>query len=188
MSEVEAVDNGSERNSEFPGSSERSPSLVEAVKRTRTGLIALIGVGMVLAAVAVVAVSTLIPSRLEKAADACDEVRILDAFAGELKANLTEVQLEEWLETVRMEIAGATEVSDGGSTLIVRTKPSNASGRIWSALAMSCVMEELEFPDWLVNSIGTTRALDGRQSEAWNGLSLQWSYHPDNGVNLVIRG
>lgn len=31
-----------------------------------------------------------------------------------------------------------------------------------------------------------TRALDGRQTDTWPGFSASWSYHPDDGMDLVI--
>jgi len=32
-----------------------------------------------------------------------------------------------------------------------------------------------------------TRALDGTQSDTWDGLQASWSYHPDSGINLLIE-
>jgi hypothetical protein len=32
-----------------------------------------------------------------------------------------------------------------------------------------------------------TRALDGRQSETWEDFSASWTYHPDNGLDVLIR-
>jgi hypothetical protein len=31
-----------------------------------------------------------------------------------------------------------------------------------------------------------TRALDGRQTQTADGYSYTWSYHPDNGLDIII--
>ena len=32
---------------------------------------------------------------------------------------------------------------------------------------------------------GTT-SIDGRQTESWDGITIEWSYHPDRGSDMVI--
>ncbi|MBB4139235.1 hypothetical protein [Microbacterium invictum] len=81
---------------------------------------------------------------------------------------------------------GVVSVEDGGQTLIVATKPQDDDVLGVSSLALTCVQESLEMPKWLIESMGQTRSLDGRLSGEWDSFSAQWSYHPDNGVNLII--
>jgi hypothetical protein len=52
-----------------------------------------------------------------------------------------------------------------------------------------CVVNSplLEMPQFVINSIETTRALDGKQDGDWAGFEAQWSYHPDNGLDLMIH-
>ena len=33
----------------------------------------------------------------------------------------------------------------------------------------------------------TTTALQGRQTETVNGLIISWTYHPDNGLEVIYR-
>ena len=41
--------------------------------------------------------------------------------------------------------------------------------------------------DGLVKTFGATRALDGRQQASWDGFEASWTYHPDNGLTLILR-
>lgn len=48
------------------------------------------------------------------------------------------------------------------------------------------VLTELETPDHVLNQINSTRALDGRLSVEWEGMSATWSQHPGSGLNLQL--
>jgi hypothetical protein len=52
-----------------------------------------------------------------------------------------------------------------------------------------CVVNSplIEVPQFVVNSIETTRALDGKQNGDWDDFEAEWSYHPDNGLDLMIH-
>ena len=34
---------------------------------------------------------------------------------------------------------------------------------------------------------GSTRALDGRQSATWAQFEASWTYHPDDGLDVLVR-
>lgn len=46
---------------------------------------------------------------------------------------------------------------------------------------------ELGLPDWLYTEMMGTRALDGRQKEVFDYVTVIWSYHPDSGINILYR-
>lgn len=46
---------------------------------------------------------------------------------------------------------------------------------------------ELGLPDWLYTEMMGTRALDGRQKEVFDYVTVTWSYHPDSGINILYR-
>ncbi|WP_292833897.1 hypothetical protein [Microbacterium sp.] len=50
-----------------------------------------------------------------------------------------------------------------------------------------CFLGKLRAPQSLEAKIGQTRALDGRQSEDWDGFTIEWTYHPDDGANVIIE-
>jgi hypothetical protein len=50
-----------------------------------------------------------------------------------------------------------------------------------------CVLDEIDAPAALKSKMQSTRALDGRQSDDWDGFEVSWSYHPDDGLNVLIE-
>lgn len=51
---------------------------------------------------------------------------------------------------------------------------------------IACVMTYLDAPDYVIDHIDNTRALDGQQSDEWDDIEARWSYHPDSGMNLTL--
>jgi hypothetical protein len=51
---------------------------------------------------------------------------------------------------------------------------------------LECILTHLEAPESISAQIGQTRALDGRQSESWDGYEADWTYHPDDGASVLI--
>ncbi|MDF2045174.1 hypothetical protein [Microbacterium sp. Kw_RZR3] len=52
---------------------------------------------------------------------------------------------------------------------------------------MTCVLNSLDAPAAIEAEISQTRALDGRQTDEWDGYSISWSYHPHNGASILIE-
>ncbi|MET4638314.1 hypothetical protein [Mycetocola sp. 2940] len=77
-------------------------------------------------------------------------------------------------------------VEDDGTTLIVSTKPDTDDAPGMTSRALDCVYEELDVPKHVSELIGSTRALDGRQTGEWDKYSESWGYHPESGMNLII--
>jgi hypothetical protein len=79
-----------------------------------------------------------------------------------------------------------TTVGDGGKTLII-----NASGdpikTIVDTQTEACVLDYLKTPAAVRAHIESTRALDGRQTDAWDGFTAAWTFHPDNGLDITIQ-
>jgi hypothetical protein len=79
-----------------------------------------------------------------------------------------------------------TRISDGGKTLLVDT----VGGEDYSGIpitGLACLVNELEIPSAVVAHIDSTRALDGRQEDEWDGFTASWSYHPDEGLDMIVR-
>jgi hypothetical protein len=50
----------------------------------------------------------------------------------------------------------------------------------------SCVMKELKMPQSVEDQIGMTRALDGTQTASWDNITAKWTFHPDDGLNMIL--
>ena len=72
-------------------------------------------------------------------------------------------------------------LGDGGSTIVV--DPRSEYG---STAGLNCVLGELETPQSIEAQVGRTTAMMGVQDAEDDGIEYSWSYHPDNGVSMVI--
>ncbi|MGY1618115.1 hypothetical protein ACI797_15350 [Geodermatophilus sp. SYSU D00691] len=93
--------------------------------------------------------------------------------AGRLKVVYETCSSRDPDNTVSLEDDGATIVIDTGSEY------GDYSG-------VDCVLRELDTPASIEAQIGRTTAMMGVQDADNDGLHYSWSYHPDNGVNMVI--
>jgi hypothetical protein len=73
------------------------------------------------------------------------------------------------------------ELADNGATIVIDTRSEYGS-----TAGMECVLGALTTPESIKAEIGRTTAMMGTQDADNNGIHYSWSYHPDNGVNMVI--
>lgn len=82
----------------------------------------------------------------------------------------------------------AVEVADEGNTMLIDGRGETVGNFIGADIAVTaCVLGKLEAPKAVIAHMDSTRALDGRQEDSWTGYTASWSYHPDNGLDLIIR-
>lgn len=55
--------------------------------------------------------------------------------------------------------------------------------------AVENINEALELPDSLLNEMGETTSLMGKQTETYDdiGITVSWTYHPDNGLEVTYK-
>jgi len=51
---------------------------------------------------------------------------------------------------------------------------------------MQCVLGDLDAPQSVIAQMDATRALDGMQTATWGAFKASWTYHPDNGLDLIL--
>lgn len=49
------------------------------------------------------------------------------------------------------------------------------------------INEALNLPEYIYKEMLTTTALQGKQTETVNGITVTWSYHPDNGLEILYK-
>ncbi len=81
--------------------------------------------------------------------------------------------------------SSSIELVDDGRTIIVDGEGDEQSGAPMEAIAS--LVTALEMPTSIVTKIENTRALDGTQSDSWDGIEVSWSYHPDTGIDMVLE-
>ena len=88
-------------------------------------------------------------------------------------------------ETCDVASSSYITVGDGGQSLAMQSEGEEALGAEYADIV--CVLDQLDVSDSVTNRISSTRALDGRQSAAWDDYSASWGYHPDHGLDMVIE-
>lgn len=84
--------------------------------------------------------------------------------------------------------AYATVGSDG-SYLCIDTNPSDLEdySNDDAVKAIVYVNIALGLPDYLLDDMGKTTALMGRQTETFEEVTVSWSYHPNNGLEVTYK-
>jgi hypothetical protein len=77
------------------------------------------------------------------------------------------------------------DVMDEGKSLNLQTSGEESAGT--DVVTVVCVLNELDAPDSIFTKLESTRALDGTQSTEWSGYTASWTYHPDNGLNIIVE-
>ncbi|WP_033104840.1 hypothetical protein [Microbacterium profundi] len=74
---------------------------------------------------------------------------------------------------------------DDGTALEMSTAGEETPGAEYEDVA--CILNELGMSETILSRIGTTRAMDGRQEGSWDGYVASWTYHPDDGLSILIE-
>ncbi|WP_295851149.1 hypothetical protein [uncultured Microbacterium sp.] len=80
--------------------------------------------------------------------------------------------------------SSTVEILDGGEAVQLQ-RVTKYDGPTYEQLA--CFLKGLEAPAAIEAEIGQTRALDGRQSDTWDGYEISWAYHPDDGASVLVK-
>lgn len=97
------------------------------------------------------------------------------------EGDIVQVRLESSLEQA-VNSCGVGEIEDEGSTLLI-----DGAGKYGMTIEdLVCLLAEIDTPSSTIALIDSTRALDGRQEDSWDGIQAQWTYHPDNGLDMVL--
>lgn len=80
-------------------------------------------------------------------------------------------------------------VSSDGSYMTIDTNPYDIEDYMdYDAyMAIYSINAALGLPDSLMEKMGQTRALDGRQSQTYGDVTVSWTYHPDDGLEILYE-
>lgn len=79
------------------------------------------------------------------------------------------------------------ELADADLALYLDMEGGDANSGTLTVTNIACVLAKLDAPSYVIHKMDSTRALDGRQSESWGDFEASWSYHPDEGLDVLIR-
>lgn len=77
-------------------------------------------------------------------------------------------------------------VSDQGKTIVIDGQgEEDYYGASIGDIA--CVINAVNTPSYVISNMETTNSLMGRQSATFDKIEVSWSYHPDNGLDIVYH-
>lgn len=76
-------------------------------------------------------------------------------------------------------------LGDEGKTLLMDGEGESSAGA--NSADVWCVLQELNVPESTVAQMEKTSSLMGVVSDSWDGISADWTYHPDNGFDVVLK-
>jgi hypothetical protein len=83
-------------------------------------------------------------------------------------------------------VSAHVTIGDNGMTMTVdRVAAEDNPGAHVEQL--DCILAALDTPYAVISHMDSTRALDGMQADEWGGFHATWTYHPDDGINLIIE-
>ena len=80
--------------------------------------------------------------------------------------------------------ASGTSLAADGMSLMIDAKDKNDTAAL---LDLYSVMETLNLPDSLLDDMGHTTAMMGKQTQTCGDYEVSWAYHPDNGLDVLIK-
>ena len=84
---------------------------------------------------------------------------------------------------------GIIELTEDEKCLSVDTNPFDMEEMnfswVWDDIVD--INKMLGLPDSLNEKLKTTRSIDGRQSESFDNVDVSWTYHPDNGLEVIYE-
>lgn len=95
----------------------------------------------------------------------------------------SDTDLERAADSCSTENANLDTGDDGKSMHLTISMKSSAE-RLQAA---TCVLEQIDAPDAMVDKLIETRAIDGRQEDTWDDFSASWTYYPDDGLRIIIE-
>jgi hypothetical protein len=84
------------------------------------------------------------------------------------------------------ETCGAGELADDDETLIIDVAGTDVGSGDDIVDGLACVLVTLDAPTSVTAQMDATRALDGMQTAEWDGVLAQWTYHPDDGLDVIL--
>lgn len=87
----------------------------------------------------------------------------------------------------RCGLTGVVEIADEGKTMIVDGAGEEVGSGDVDFTDLDCIIEAVDAPASVVELMYQTRSLDGRQSADWDDVTASWSYHPDDGLDIIFE-
>ncbi len=81
-------------------------------------------------------------------------------------------------------VSGKVSLASDRMSLSVDSKDKNDTAALMDILT---IIEILELPDSVFDEMCNTTALMGKQNAQYGDFDISWSYHPDNGLDVIFK-
>jgi hypothetical protein len=108
-----------------------------------------------------------------------------DTVTGESRSLLDSGESETLLHQA-FSACHSGDLADGDHTLVIDTGGADYESGVDTFDGLTCTLGELDTPVSVTAQMDNTRALDGMQTAEWGDFTASWTYHPDNGMDLII--
>lgn len=105
-----------------------------------------------------------------------------EAGRQEARHRQAQQQISDALDTCGIRDSIGVEVTDGGAGVIFSS--TGLYGVDFGDI--ECFGDGIGMPQHVRSEMYQTRALDGRQEAEWDVFAASWSYHPDDGLDVVF--
>ena len=89
----------------------------------------------------------------------------------------------ETLKLLDVGIYNFVSTSKDGTAIFISTKSGYS---VEGNMVYECISDKLNFSNALQANVNTTNALAGTKTWSENRMDFQWTYHPNNGINMSI--
>jgi hypothetical protein len=103
-------------------------------------------------------------------------VAALSGDAGDDSSSLTEIA--STIDSPHIEVV------DDGASLLIDGEGEESDGASIDDIVLTLGL--LDTPSSVVTRMSSTRALDGMQDATWGDYAASWTYHPDNGLDIIV--
>ena len=94
--------------------------------------------------------------------------------------------LPDALDSCAVELQWGIGLGDDGQSLTVDGQGDDDALGVPYADTL-CILAAVDTPDGVISRMGSTRALDGMQTAEWDRISAYWTYHPEDGLDVVLE-
>lgn len=91
-------------------------------------------------------------------------------------------KLTQAVEDCTLKINSDVSLDPDGKSLFLNGQGSKGTGLAPENL--SCLIYALNLPKSVIERMNTTTALMGTQTADFEGMHIEWTYHPDNGLDI----
>jgi hypothetical protein len=96
-----------------------------------------------------------------------------------------DTKLEQAFENAISTGSNFVDISPDGKSLSFHTEGAETTGLSFDKAVG--ILIYLDAPDSLFARMDNTRALDGTQTATWGDITAYWTYHPDDGLSVVLE-